>query len=587
MHNAQPPTNLIKRLGFFVPGEVTLVLEHRTPLSASALLDALQSVPLVQQNPILREAVAQATPEHVVVFPDTARHAAEPRGCGEWLALLLRFFQPDTARTHTRTQAENTTGQRRERYVSSLFLDLKQQDESLIQPRRLIEAFIDPQVNLIQEGFGHGESVSVTNISPNWLVASAQPILTVGGPGARPVIPNPPITPNAQSADTWGFQLNGQTRATAEMNSGRDVDVYILDTAPTRKQLETAQAQHTKNTLLQALLAPSGVFTLPNARFDVQHASTLGGHIAQQIAWVSGETTGAEPSGHDYEMRDHGLFAAGVIHSIVPDAHIHLVEVLGRWGVGTMETILQGLTQLLERTNKRPMVINLSLMLDIPFRKYVAHRAEVEIYKTQYQQFEEEYGWLMEWLDRREGYVLDGLSALEAVCTALREEQQAVIFAAAGNDSYGAKQPVDARYPAAFDSVVGVGALDENAKPASYSNKADKPQVGGFQTFGGGIDISSGSAGTNLTDHVAMSADNEHGMLGLYIGGIPTTAGVMASSSGWARWAGTSFAAPVTAAYFAALRSAGLSVEQALSAMHNLSTETTGSAQRIDVKQGA
>jgi hypothetical protein len=59
------------------------------------------------------------------------------------------------------------------------------------------------------------------------------------------------------------------------------------------------------------------------------------------------------------------------------------------------------------------------------------------------------------------------------------------IVAAAGNDSG------KAGYPAAFNTVVGVAALDRTGEPAPYSNEADsilgdpRPTYAGIATFGG------------------------------------------------------------------------------------------------------
>jgi hypothetical protein len=40
-----------------------------------------------------------------------------------------------------------------------------------------------------------------------------------------------------------------------------------------------------------------------------------------------------------YRMTDHGLFVAGIIHTIAPQAELHLIEVLNPYGVGDLESI--------------------------------------------------------------------------------------------------------------------------------------------------------------------------------------------------------------------------------------------------------
>jgi subtilisin family serine protease len=209
--------------------------------------------------------------------------------------------------------------------------------------------------------------------------------------------------------------------------------------------------------------------------------------------------------------------------------------VLNPYGVGCVETIAQGLLNVLRNPDiQRPLIVNCSLVLDLPgegeaFPDFPAPLADPATLKHMRQPLEEILGLLM--------------------------QGNAVIVAAAGNDaSRSAGNPSTgrppARYPAAFADVIGVGAVSNQVpskgKPfqaASYSNLADEPAEAGYVTLGG-------------------ESGKDQGMLGLFTSGYPNPAdkgqadphaiGYLKNESGWARWAGTSFATPVVSGILAA-----------------------------------
>src|SRR5690606_27116828 len=128
------------------------------------------------------------------------------------------------------------------------------------------------------------------------------------------------------------------------------------------------------------------------------------------------------------------------------------------------------------------------------------------------------------------------------------------IVASAGNDSRGDRVRKPARRPAAFANVIGIAALDNNNRHASYSNYADNPLNEGMAAFGGVADIN-----TNTTDPI-------HGIASLYIGKLPDGSW----TNGTARWAGTSFAAGVVSGLLAKLVSAGETCDNAEQFLRNL-----------------
>jgi subtilisin family serine protease len=150
------------------------------------------------------------------------------------------------------------------------------------------------------------------------------------------------------------------------------------------------------------------------------------------------------------------------------------------------------------------------------------------------------------------------------------------MVAAAGNDAQRNRHRnyhgrPSARYPAAFDTVIGVGALPRGASgsgiaAASYSNLADRPQKTGFATLGGEDGV-------------------ENGVLGLYIGPFPDG---RPNDTKWAWWAGTSFATPIVTGLVAGLLGNGLSGRSAdvMAALAGLSANRTAEQEMVlDIAQ--
>jgi hypothetical protein len=230
---------------------------------------------------------------------------------------------------------------------------------------------------------------------------------------------------------------------------------------------------------------------------------------------------------HEYEMNDHGLFVAGIIHSLAPHAELHLFQVLNSYGLGDLEIIGETLTGVFSQFESKPLVINLSLNYGIPLemahtkvgktrtkmkKKLVNDTIGKELLEPK---LESKY---VPWLIRA--------AKPAELMYDLFYDRNSGIIAAAGNDwddqEPGSPRP-KARYPAAFDHVVGVGALTRTFKPASYSNLADRPPKDGITTLGG-------------------EKDAGNGILGTYIGEFPDGS---PNKNGWAWWCGTSFATPI------------------------------------------
>jgi hypothetical protein len=415
-------------------------------------------------------------------------------------------------------------------------------------PAALIEQ-IDRLNRDVREQDGALDKPTLRIASPNWLAGGTSP-MSWGGPAGRPVA----FKGKAKEAAAFHpFNIvDDLALRRPQPRRGAGVEVVLLDTAPSAYQLARAywkwQADHP---LVQSLLQPGG-------RLRVSYAAhTEFIHLADY-----------DFPKHPYNMADHGLFSAGIVHSIAPQAALHLVEVLHPYGAGDVDTIVRALWRIAFRPSRQPLVINMSLGVNIPQPDYLQAMGANGL---NWKQLDEDLSHRMCW-------------PLQWVCDVLRA-QGVLLVAAAGNDADGSDYHPYTRYPAAFDSVLGVGALTADDRPAPYSNRADvayssdagmpastyaaayssasaysagvgkangQPLPQGVATFGG--DVQDGQTRT------------KQGVLGIYTGTLPEGN----NRHGWAWWAGTSFAAPIVSGTLAALLSENANPLAALQALEHI-----------------
>ena len=179
----------------------------------------------------------------------------------------------------------------------------------------------------------------------------------------------------------------------------------------------------------------------------------------------------------------HGTFIAGIIEQLAPGCEIEVIQVLTTYGDGDEAEIATVLNALARRPeDERPHLVNLS------------------------------FG----------GYSPLGMSVLASATSALHEAGS-VVVASAGNDATCVPM-----FPAALRGVVGVAALDEEGKPAPFTNfgpwvRACARGADVISIFFEGFD----GAGPPVNNY-----DPDH-------------------FEGWAQWSGTSFAAPAVVAALA------------------------------------
>lgn len=395
--------------------------------------------------------------------------------------------------------------------------------------------------------------VTLEVVSPNWLMSGSRddPGGT-GGPGGRPSpvdhadINNYHIFPNLdQISDLPGF-FKGVPRP----NAGNDVVVAILDTSYSKDELEdilgrwAPDDREDPHPIIKSLLGDNGALRNSDGLLRVYTDPSLTNYLP-----------GLTIDGHDYNMTDHGLFVAGIINSLAPNAELHMYQVLNKYGLGDLRSIARALQQVFNDFQERKLVVNLSLTMNMPLDE--GHLKTNDV-----------LGLGRKILERGTSIVQQART-LEWICDLIYTLDSRVI-AAAGNEGMSGKQRPGALYPAAFDRVLGVGALasdDGSVIPASYSNLSDKPTNDGITTFGG-------------------MPGKKSGVLGVYVGPFPDGS---PNENGWAWWSGTSFATPIISGITAAVLSQmpGAITEEAILKVFEAQTKTTGDDEDVlTVKQG-
>ncbi len=317
---------------------------------------------------------------------------------------------------------------------STVVCDMKDVPSDPLEFLNFISSLSNQSAGLIGNTFG---GLKTEAISPNWLASSASQSGGTGGPGSWPV----PYRGNASRAPYQFRELISKLDERGIYGDGEGVDVAILDTAPCPHDLVAAYKEcKSWHPLINTLLGPNGKLKVYPATYEenLRMGST-------------------SLNRHDYKMADHGLFVAGIIHSIVPQATIHLIEVLSPLGVGDLETLSGGLQKVLDVIYQKPpepsgseepqeprkkLVVNCSWMLDLPL-------VEEHLQALSYTDPEQAFEWAVWQLAvNDENQAL----ALKGKCERLMALGRQVI-AAAGNDRQGTNNGSMApasRFPAAY-----------------------------------------------------------------------------------------------------------------------------------------
>ncbi|MFN8516810.1 MAG: S8/S53 family peptidase [Thermomicrobiales bacterium] len=358
---------------------------------------------------------------------------------------------------------------------------------------------------------------TIRAVSPNFLAASAQGWGTGGGPGLPPE-PIPPVAPLPLPGITF---TTDTLRAAlgAKADPKEQVVVAVLDTSPQRDEARDAATEFlysAGNTFLDWVTRSIEFEYWPlKTRIIPEYRHIVPYWAERAEKW----TSGAPMKNRDtfFNIVDHGLFAAGLVRSVAPEAKIHLFRVLDDVGIGDTMALLTALNAIPGRLRKQygrkiRLIINLSLLVEEPDD----HR----VYGV------DDPGDL-HWM-------------LQAAVDALRH-QDVLVVAAVGNDSFALAQRREPRLPARYESVFSVAATDRDGNPATYSNLGDTDVLdNGIAVFGGNAAL----AGAVPTIAGAGSKGRPDGLVGAFTRKrLPCSRGM--NKTGLVYWAGTSFAAPV------------------------------------------
>src|SRR5438067_487433 len=443
-------------------------------------------------------------------------------------------FSRGSARTSHHMYFQLGGGDRR---LDQLDLErLRQGLQSVRELTLLLNRFV---LSSSQEPFGK-VTWSITVAAPNWLTA-AYPF-ACGSPGGLPV---------AVATTTSGGPLRFRGALGQALNEppAGDVIVAVLDTCPSQAGVDKAATSFSTNALLGAVQRDGKV----NAPGMVP-AAAFGPHLAgclPRLQWdVRSGPVHDRP--HEFAMADHGLFVAGVVHQIMEGCgRVHLVRVLNDFGIGDVFAISHALAALpralLGSDEPRPgeprLVVNLSLGIDLPIPARLLQRwlpntsRDPDLLRHRQPD-------IAATLDQLHGNLADVVTSLT--------ERGVLMVAATGNDALRPDvvpgEPPPPRFPARYDDVLGVAATRRDLQTAAdYSNRGELAAAswpGDIASFGGNI-VPSGAADQ------PGSTDPADGVLGIF--SADRLPGGAANTSGWVRWAGTSFSTPIVAAIAARL----------------------------------
>jgi subtilisin family serine protease len=299
-----------------------------------------------------------------------------------------------------------------------------------------------------------------------------------------------------------------------------------------------------------------------------------------------------------YDVSDHGLFIADIIKDIARDARIYIYRVLNEYGGGDFTTIVQAFHRAIEDAGDEPLIINMSLgfapplvtvmdVLDDPINQprasawasLMTAKARTDVQYAAHRQLDAQR-LINAGLARRVGKRFEFWGRLRAAEYSFRPPDWAKVFAvaAAGNDSFGERRRFGPRLPASIEGILGV-----SAEGASFSNRDDTEDVrdDGISAFGG-------DAHNDPNSDIMRTSD---GIVGAAIApDLPppsddgSAAGTMSANyTGWALWAGTSFATPVATGLAACIwaEDMNLTSDQLMSTLIG----TTASHKEIKLRQ--
>jgi hypothetical protein len=392
-----------------------------------------------------------------------------------------------------------------------------------------------------------------------------------GGPGSDPVVlnvSNVPATllpqPTHQAIDQIFNAIPAGT------GSPQPVDVFILDSVPPASVIDQWRQTLAANPAMQTSTFTHPLLALCGSQNGVAGAASSPFTVTE---WDQGkfkvsyrtpplnETNDLTNPAFLYPIQDHGLFIAGLVRDLsklspAADVNIHIVEMLDQYAIGSLSTMLASLSYVESLTSPdRQTLINCSFMMLLPGDGH-CDTGELESF------------WALQTANGNTFNALVGEIINEIQGTSVpydpTDTPSMRVIAAAGNDSdFDVNQfHYPPRFPAAANSVVGVGAVDEADELASFSNLAGDPGEFKLYTFGG-----------------MMTNGDVSGLYSIYTGStlFNPDGSAATNTDGLAYWAGTSFATGVFTGVVARFASThNISVAQVIEYIRNNATPISG-----------
>lgn len=426
---------------------------------------------------------------------------------------------------------------------------------------KLVKTFNESLKELNEE-----RNIPVTIATPNWLTGG-----TPGGAGQG--CPLTPAMPVDDSCSNWHIELPDLS-SDLQPVTGNGVTVFILDSFPEQGVIARAARDAGDDNLLLKKV---------NETVTFDYSFMSGVQDVQEMSDTQGTFVGKDVYGRHYPilLADHGLFIAGIVRDLAPDARIECVRVLDDLCVGDVELIADVLQRIYFRKALqsgdlfgKPVVVNMSLVIPTD-EEAMSQGIDPSI-----------GGFNNVWANLK--HSIQCLSA-----------QGVIIAAAAGNEgdlreSPGINRP-NALYPAKFanspdsiDGVIPVGAVDSNGDPAMYSCY---PGSRGVATYGGNVPtVTPSTAPDPPSNNVKVEiSDAPRGIYSSVeypplLADPPGQYYAAPNDHAWAYWVGTSFATPIISALAARVLELAQSGGVATGIRDAILNAATGTAQwdRID-----
>ncbi|MBV9598538.1 MAG: S8/S53 family peptidase [Chloroflexi bacterium] len=448
-----------------------------------------------------------------------------------------------------------------------LFYDLAEPDSHDYTKQAIHDSHANDLAAFDSAGRG---GITPIGVMPHWL-GSLQQGFDDGSPATLPgpvdVEPGRWTRNYAPTDESLDFR-----RQLAQQSGGSQPEaawppVLVLDTEPDWSRVRQ-QADHYRDRNAQL---PELLNFLGNTDLEDWHVQALAERNREALKLAP------TPDGRsrDYDMSDHSMFIAGLIHDLSPRSPVWIRPVLNRFGVGDFHLLLQVLESVLRnKATDDPLVINMSFGYlpkweQLPWLWYGVQPANDPDFVSDVPIRGEarDVGWMNRnrpEIERTRRLLHTGIERLAEYLLL----NNCLGVAAVGNDSLHRVQTGRPRFgprvPARYGTILGVAATTSDPDAAAeYSNLGDTLEVGDhIATFGGGI---------NATEDLPRD-----GVIGVYT--APTfprpdgSAAEQSNTNGWAAWSGTSFATAIASGLVGAFWSANrdLRADEVLAQFHTL-----------------